>query len=67
MARSATGGIAWSAPATRNHDGIVRQAGTLLGSANAASATGRCSAAISRVSWAGTSAAKTFRKSAGLM
>ena len=57
MAFSAAGGMALSAPATRNQDGMVFHAGVLLGSANAASEAGRCPAALSRVFPAGTSAA----------
>jgi hypothetical protein len=48
-------------------DGMVFHAGTLDGSASAAAAIGRCSAAISAALLAGRSAQKTRRKSTGLM
>src|ERR1700745_704677 len=61
--RSASGGIAWSAVATRYQDGSVFQAGTPITSPEAEVASGCCTAYIT-LAWTGsTSAAKWLTKS----
>jgi hypothetical protein len=61
------GGMAWSSPATRYHDGIVFQAGGPEGSPRTAASSGRCSAAINADLADGTSAQKTSWKALGVM
>ena len=65
IARSASGGIAWSFVATTYQDGMLRQAGTPDGVPSAEASSGRWPAAITWACDAGRSAAKTSRKNAG--
>src|SRR3954464_2885239 len=66
MNRSLAAPMALSAPATRYHAGIVVEADGPDGSLSVESAVGRCDAAATFVSDAGTSAAKIGRNAFGL-